>query len=100
MSPATPLPPWRLALNERQEQAARRGNQGTAGRLALVDILRRAGAQADLVRVRGWTPAECAQAHRWALAFLSGREDLPLPLFLEWQRNDEWRQTRRERWGK
>jgi hypothetical protein len=85
--------PWVRALREREEQSARERSQGQGAAIKLVRLLTRAGVRADLVRANTWSHAEKVQAHRWALAFLSGSEDLPLPLFLDWMGDAEWKRT-------
>lgn len=60
-------------------------SMGNAARLALADVLRRAGAETSLVTIHTWSRAQQGQAYLWARGFLDGREDVPPPMFVEWR---------------
>jgi hypothetical protein len=72
-------PLYRRALLERARTYLDGHNRGARSRLALAKLLRRAGYFISLVSVRGWTRHEQGEAYLWAVAFLAGREDLPVP---------------------
>jgi hypothetical protein len=73
---------WERAMRAREAERAQRRGQGAAARLALVDVLRKAGVQVSLVTVHRWPRERQGEAYLWAIAFLNGREDLPMPGFL------------------
>ncbi len=53
---------------------------GLSARLALISVLTRAGRDVTLPQLGTWSRAEMGSAYLWAIAFLSGREDVPRPL--------------------
>jgi hypothetical protein len=54
-------------------------NRGAASRLALVDILRRAGETVTLVEVHAWPRHMQGTAYLWAISKLQGIENVPPP---------------------
>jgi hypothetical protein len=76
-----PEPLYRRALLARAETLQRQANRSARARLALQNILLRAGEAVSLTTIHTWSRAQQGQAYLWAVAFLAGREDLPAP---EW----------------
>ncbi|HTA20267.1 MAG TPA: hypothetical protein VK989_13305 [Polyangia bacterium] len=79
---------WQRAVDRRARGYLRGTNRSAKARMVLADLLRRCGYDVGLVAIHAWTRARQGEAYLWAIAFLSGREDLPPPIFL---RRKSWR---------
>jgi hypothetical protein len=75
-------PVWRRALLSRTRERLRRENRSAKARLSLQAILHRAGFVVSLVAIHSWSRDAQGQAYLWAVAFLSGLEDVPAPSFV------------------
>lgn len=83
MSVLARRPLWSRSLLTRALRTAQRSNRSARARLALVQILRRAGCEVSLVTVHAWPRHKQGEAYLWARARLEGREDLPAPTFVQ-----------------
>jgi len=70
--PGSTEPLWRRALRRRHSLRLHGTNRGGRSRLALQDIIGRAGLVIDLVRIRTWSRALQGEAYLWALDMVNG----------------------------
>jgi hypothetical protein len=76
-------PLWRRALLGREMARMREENRGADSRRVLHRMLRQVGQGVSLVAIRNWSRTAQGNAYLWAYARLLGREDLPVPEFIE-----------------
>lgn len=69
-----PEPLWRRAILERGRDQFGERNCGTLARVALKDILARAGEDVSLVTIHTWTRKMQGDAYLWALDRVNGGE--------------------------
>lgn len=73
---------WKRAARARDVVKAK-ANRGAKARLALADLLWKAGHPVSLVTIHTWPRHVQGEAYLWARAFVDGREDLAAPAFVQ-----------------